>query len=125
MNTGALGVERVAHSQPYAARGANRAKLFGHRCCANCRAKRAIRSGEDIGAQDTEVLVAAVEEIGNLREQLPLRASLIPRVRINDRVTWKRAVAIAIVFVAPRVLARRKNDAHPERPMLVDFVIGA
>src|SRR2546428_14184521 len=109
MNTGALGVERVAHSQPYAARGANRAKLFGHRCCANCRAKRAIRSGEDIGAQDTEVLVAAVEEIGKFREQTPIRASVLPRVRVNDRVNLKSGASVALCFLAPRRLAPRPN----------------
>lgn len=66
----------VAQPDPEPARLAETAKLLRHRIDPHCRPERAMGSGEHVGAEQPEILVLAVEQIGYAREELQVPGQL-------------------------------------------------
>ncbi len=117
--------ERIAESYPDAARRADAAKLLGHRVVSGRGSEAAIRPGEDIGTQHTDVLVAAVKQVGDSRENLEIFGRLVARIEVDYRVRGHPAMPVLIVLVAACVLAGGVDDAPADGKTVVEVVVGA
>src|SRR2546426_5524633 len=117
--------EAVAQSYPDSAGRAGRAKLLGDRVDAMRRPEAAARAGKDVRAEKRDALVATVEEIGDLHEELQIGGRLISCIEMNDRMRRQAAVDILIVLVAERVLRRCVHDIDADGKLLARCIFRA
>src|SRR6266581_6668896 len=115
----------IAHSDPYAAGRSDGAELLGRRVEAERGSERAIRPGERVGAEDREVLVAAVQNVDDAGENLPIVRHPPPGIDIDHRVARYATVHIAVIFIAVGVLAGGEDDAPTHGPTCRELEISA
>src|SRR4051794_35542649 len=94
--------KREPHPEPRAERRAGCTKRLR---CRELWIEGVVRTAKIVEAENPEILVTPVEEVGDVGEKCPMRRRRIPDVEIQHRVPGNGPARIAIILVATRVLA--------------------